>query len=54
MNEGLTFEKEVGLLRLQVNFIIKELLNDHQKDILSGIVSKNEQSDGEVIDGGTF
>lgn len=54
MNEDLTLEKEVGLLRLQVDFMIKELLNDHQKDTLSGIVSKNDQPDEEVVDGGTF
>ncbi|MPL87614.1 hypothetical protein SDC9_33615 [bioreactor metagenome] len=56
MNDELSFDQEVDLLRLQVDYIINELLTDEQKVIVNGLVQKVKDSGERTksIDGGVF
>lgn len=54
MNDDLSFDQEVDLLRLQVDFIINHLLTDEQKAVVAGFAKKVKDAAGGTIDGGGF
>lgn len=56
MSDELSFDQEVDLLRLQVDYFINELLTDEQKVIVNGLVQKVKDAGERTksIDGGVF